>query len=327
MSALQKAQPQENALVTAEHAAAVRTALKNSLYPGASDASVDLVLAYCKAGGYDPMTKPVHIVPMKVSTGRKNERGYDIKETRDIVMPGIGLYRINASRTGQYAGVSEPEFGPTKTLSFTREKWEEGPNGKNTKRTIPAEIQYPEWCRITIQKFVDGQLREFTAKEFWLENYAQKGDDEAPNAMWEKRPFGQLAKCAEAQALRKAFPESVGSQPTAEEMEGKIIEGEATLVPQGTGGSVVRMPQARQETTNQPAADAEHAIEGEALPDTRTQGEIGIFLNESQKKLLLAKGRQVNLDEEALIQKFDRIDGSNINTVLAKLRTMADEQG
>jgi hypothetical protein len=39
--------------------------------------------------------------------------------------------------------------------------------------------------------------------------------------MWEKRPYGQLAKCAEAQALRKAFPEILGGMVTSEEMEGK----------------------------------------------------------------------------------------------------------
>ncbi len=58
-----------------------------------------------------------------------------------------------------------------------------------------------------------------------MENYAVKGGKEksvAPNAMWTKRPRGQIAKCASAQALRNAFPE-IAAQYTAEEMEGKEI--------------------------------------------------------------------------------------------------------
>jgi hypothetical protein len=65
-----------------------------------------------------------------------------------------------------------------------------------------------------------------------MENYAVKGGQEksiAPNAMWTKRPYGQLAKCAEAQALRKAFPE-IASQPTADEMEGKTLHQERRAV-------------------------------------------------------------------------------------------------
>lgn len=209
MNAIATIKPREGALVTAEQAEAIRTALKSSLYPGASDASVDLVLAYCKAAGLDPMKKPVHIVPMWDSKAR---------EMRDVVMPGIGLYRTDAARTGQFAGMSEPEFGPMVT-----------------ERLGAKDVTFPEWCKVTAyRQLPSGHVAEFTAIEYWIENYAIKGgkdQDQSPNTMWSKRVRGQLAKCTQAQALRMAFPEATGSGPTAEEMEGKaIIEGEAVQV-------------------------------------------------------------------------------------------------
>ena len=175
--------------------------LQSSLYPGAKAESIKLVLGYCKASGLDPMQKPVHIVPISVKQG-------DNYVMRDTVMPGIGLYRTQASRTGEYAGITEPEFGPTKQLKV----------GEFT-------MDYPEWCRVTVKRRCGGTVVDFTANERWTENYAtQKRDSQVPNAMWKRRPFAQLAKCAEAQALRKAFPELVGGAPTAEEMEGKPYE-------------------------------------------------------------------------------------------------------
>lgn len=191
--------------------------LQSSLYPGAKLSSIKLVLGYCKAAGLDPMKKPVHLVPMKVATGQTDEKGYPIKETRDVIMPGVGLYRTEAARTGQYTGMDDTEYGPTKTLKYLATKWE------NRQRvTTEAEIEYPEWARVTVHRTINGVSCAFTAKEFWLENYAtQSAESNAPNAMWLKRPFAQLGKCAEAQALRKAFPDTTGSQPTAEEMEGR----------------------------------------------------------------------------------------------------------
>lgn len=174
--------------------------LSSSLYPGANKDSIRMVLGYCKAAGLDPMQKPVHIVPM-----------WDSKAgaMRDVVMPGVTLYRTQASRSGSLAGVSEPEFGPMQTTTIGGQA-----------------ISYPEWCKVTVRRLLPGgMVADFTAVEFWLENYAIKGGKDksvAPNAMWTKRPRGQIAKCAEAQALRKAFPE-LGSAPTAEEMEGKQL--------------------------------------------------------------------------------------------------------
>ncbi|CAI9119569.1 phage recombination protein Bet [Brytella acorum] len=173
--------------------------LKNSLYPGASDASVAMVLGYCRAAALDPMKKPVHIVPIwsKAANGMV-----------DTIMPGIALYRIMAARTGEYAGKSEPEFGPDKTISLGG-----------------VQTRFPEWCRVTVRRLVNGQMCEFHAKEYWLENYATaKRDSEEPNAMWKKRAYGQLAKCAEAQALRMAFPEQTGGTNTDDEMQGKTFD-------------------------------------------------------------------------------------------------------
>ena len=175
--------------------------LKASVYPGANDDSINLVLSYCRAAGLDPLQKPVHIVPM----WDRNSG-----QMRDVIMPGIGLYRTQAARSGEYVGVTEPDFGPDVTEKIGN-----------------VEITYPAWCRITVKRCMkDGTIAEFSAREFWKENYAVKGGKEksiAPNAMWSRRPYGQIAKCAEAQALRKAFPE-FGAQPTAEEMEGKTID-------------------------------------------------------------------------------------------------------
>lgn len=185
--------------------------LRSSLYPGASDASIKLVIGWCRATGKDPMKKPVHLVPMRV---KKVGGGRDDYEWRDVVMPGIVDYRTDASRTGQHAGNDEAAFGPDVTRTFGR--------GEGA-----CTITYPEWCEFKVYRIVDGQRVSFSSGRVrWLESYATAGSNtDAPNAMWKKRPYGQLEKCAEAMALRRAFPE-VGAQPTADEMAGKPADDE-----------------------------------------------------------------------------------------------------
>jgi phage recombination protein Bet len=175
--------------------------LKNSIYPGAKDESIAMVIAACKARDYPVLSKCYHIVPMSV----KNAQA-DKYEWRDVIMPGIALYRIEADRSKTYIGLSEPIYGPM------------------IKETLGGKVvEYPEWCKIIASKTLpNGNRADFPSIEYWKENYATKGKDSLePNAMWSKRPRAQLAKCTEAQALRRAFPDILGSNVTFEEMEDK----------------------------------------------------------------------------------------------------------
>lgn len=212
--------------------------LEASIYPGAKPESIKLAIGYCRSQNLDPMLKPVHIVPMDVKTDRKDKDGDWIYEKRDVIMPGVGLYRTTAARTEEYVGCTEPEFGPTKAL-----------------KAGEFEMDYPEWCRITVRRIVQGHVAEFSAKELWLENFApNKRGSKVPNAMWQRRPFAQLAKCTEAQALRKAFPE-VGAQPTAEEFEGKTIDPAEGMTIDGQTGALVQMPQSKTKEKEQVKAE------------------------------------------------------------------------
>lgn len=220
--------------------------LASSIYPGAKPESIKLAIGYCRSAGLDPLQKPVHIVPMDVKSGKKDNNGKDIYEKRDVVMPGVGLYRVQAARSGEYAGMTEPEFGPDKTVKL----------GKDDSR---VDYTFPEWCKVTVRRVVGGREVAFTAVEYWLENYATAGRwTTEPNAMWKKRPRGQLAKCTEAQALRKAFPE-LGAQPTADEMEGRVIEVE----PAPAAATQIAAPRAVGDAAPAAAVETATTVEGD----------------------------------------------------------------
>lgn len=247
--------------------------LRSSLYPGAKDESIKMVIGWCRAQNKDPMKRPVHIVPMSVK-----KPGTDNYEWRDVLMPGIGDYRTDASRTGRYAGIDDAKFGAdvTKTLGG-------------------VEITFPEWCEVVVYRIVDGVRCPFSSgKVRWVETYAtQKKDTAAPNAMWRKRPYGQIEKCAEGMALRRAFPE-VGAQPTAEEMEGRVIEAEA--IDGELIGKTIEQPRAKSEAAEaKPAEPAKTSDPAKPAP-------------ESMKKMIRARLESATITERELFTKFEVAD-------------------
>jgi len=104
------------------------------------------------------------------------------------IQTAIDGYRLIADRTGKYAGNDDPVFDDEKN---------------------------PKKASVTVYKIVGGQRCAFTATARWDQYFP----GEAQGFMWKKMPHLMLGKCAEALALRKAFPAEMSGIYTNEEME------------------------------------------------------------------------------------------------------------
>lgn len=198
--------------------------LCDSVYPSAKTMEgIALAIRYCRVRNLDIMKRPVHVVPVYNAK---------LKRTVELVWPGIAEYRTTAARTGEYGGCDEVEEGPTVTLSFkgSVDVWD---NGRVTgTREETAEIECPDWMRFTVYRMIKGVRCAFKGPKVpFLEIYSRISSKcEVPNDRWQKAPISMLEKCAEAAALRRAFPEEIGSELTAEEMEGKTVEQDTSPV-------------------------------------------------------------------------------------------------
>lgn len=186
-------------------------ALVEAIFPGAqSTESVILALSYCKARNLDPFKRNVHIVPIW-------DKGKG--KLVDTVWPGIGELRTTAFRTGVYAGRDATVFGDD-----IENEW---PVTDRNGKTSTVKVKFPEWAQVTVYRMVKGNRVAFQGpRVYWMETFSSnKGGD--PNSMWQKRPRGQLDKCAEASSLRAAFPEELGDD---------YIESEAGMIVQHGSG-------------------------------------------------------------------------------------------
>ena len=104
---------------------------------------------------------------------------------------GIDGLRLAAQRAGGYAGSDDGVFE------------------MNEGSKIPVK------ATVTVYKMVEGVRCSFTASAMWSEYCPGAGQDH----MWKKMPQTMLAKCAEAKALRKAFPAELAGIYSNEEMQ------------------------------------------------------------------------------------------------------------
>jgi phage recombination protein Bet len=108
--------------------------------------------------------------------------------TTQVAIDGL---RLGAQRTGEYAGSDDAIYGYAK--------------GDTTQKK-------PSIATVTVYRMIAGQRCPFTATARWEEYYQPQG------GMWDRMPHVMLAKCAESQALRKAFPAELSNVYSHEEM-------------------------------------------------------------------------------------------------------------
>lgn len=236
--------------------------LVEATFPSAKTAdAVVMALAYCRERNLDIFKRPINIVPM-----------WDSKKNAyvETIWPSIAELRTTAFRTGNYAGCDETEFGPLVRRTF-QGRVRKGRDEYETKEVVTLE--FPEWARITVYRLLGSHRCKFVGpKVLWLESYATIGKSDLPNEMWQERKEGQLEKCAEAGALRKAFPEELGNQYTAEEMTGRHViydDTDSSSRSTAPSGEPPSPDQVRRNAQQQPQPDDVidvEAAEAEGLP-------------------------------------------------------------
>jgi len=157
--------------------------IRDQYASGASPEEFAVLMEIAKERRLNPLLRQIHFV-----------KRWDNQKSRYVWAAQISIdgMRAVAQRTGRYNGQDEPEFGPL--------------NGKG----------FPEWSKVRVYR--KDWDRPAVGLVYWRE-YVQTTQAGQPTKFWLDMPMNQLAKCAEAQALRKAFPEDCGGLYTDTEME------------------------------------------------------------------------------------------------------------
>ena len=159
--------------------------MRDAYAPGATEVEFKTLLEISRLRRLNPFLKQIQFIKRKARDDNNNWREFWMAQ---VTIDGL---RAIAERTGLYAGQDEPEFERNKDGLILSAR---------------VRVYRKDWQRPSV-----GTAR-------WDE-YVQVTRDGSPTKFWATMPHTMIGKCAEALALRKAFPEDLGGLYTEEEMQ------------------------------------------------------------------------------------------------------------
>lgn len=183
---------------------AQEAALRQMGLQDAPRADLDVFMHVAQRTGLDPFARQIHMIGRKAKVWDPETR-QERYENRYTIQTGIDGYRVTAAR----AAARESD-----TVEYEDTQWC-GEDGVWVDAWLNPNVP-PSAARVVLVK--NGRRYSGTAMYAEYVQTYKAGNEIRPNSMWAKMPAGQLAKCAEALAIRKAYPQDFAALYVDDEM-------------------------------------------------------------------------------------------------------------